>query len=68
MNLQSFARRSTYSVPVWEDAERVLHTAGFSEKDTEAVLRCALRNHLPPIKFARAAVQLREHVLAGNPI
>ena len=68
MNLLNLARRSTYSVATWEDAERVLHTAGFSKEDTEVVLKCALRNALPPIKFARAAVQLREHVLAGSPI
>ena len=68
MNLQNFARRSTYSVPTWEEAENVLHTAGFDKKDAEAVLTCALRNNLPPIRFARAAVQLREHVLSGNPI
>ena len=68
MNLQNFSRRSIYSVPVWEDAERILHTAGFSTEDTEAVLKCALRNNLPPISFSRAAVQLREHVSAGNPV
>lgn len=68
MDLQNLARRSIYGVPVWEDAERVLHTAGFSKEDTDIVLKCAHRNRLPPIAFARAAVQLREHVLRGNPV
>ena len=68
MNLEKFARGSTHSVASWEDAERILHTAGFTKEDAEVVLKCARRNSLPPIRFARAAVQLREHVLAGNPI
>lgn len=68
MNLQTLSRRSTYSVPVWESAERVLLTAGFNKEDIDVVFRCALKNNLPPIAFARAAVQLREHVSAGNPV
>lgn len=68
MNLQNLARRSTYSVVVWEAAQQILFTAGLEKDDAATVLGCALKNNLHPVKFARAAVQLREHVLAGNPI
>ena len=68
MNLRNLARRSFFSIQAWEDAERVLLTAGFNQDDADVVLKCAQRNSLPPIKFARAAVQLRRHVKKGNPI
>lgn len=68
MNLRSFARTTAYDVPTWEAAERVLVTAGFEASEIRIILSCARRNKLQPIRFARAAVQLREHIGEGLPL
>jgi len=65
MTLQEYARESPFTIKDWRSAEELLKGCGFSEEDAAAVLRAAFTNALHPYDFARAAVQLRNHVKSG---
>jgi hypothetical protein len=63
-----YAKRSSYSLRSWRDANAMLAREGFDDVDRKSVLRAAMKNRRDPIAFAQAAIRLRHHVEAGKPL
>lgn len=68
MTLSQYARGSRFENAKWRRAEALLRGCGFSPEDISSVLEGAYKNALNPENFARAAIQLRNHVNSGLPL